>query len=213
MLLDLLDGGMNPFHESCTVGVGGALIEGEKLCDLVCRHHGTVALRVRLGQSLAKVEQQDGINERQLSATQQEWHFEVAGICLARESHLYVSVDNQFEKQLGKTPTDHRFVSYQDRPEFWMPTPVERWPCQQLHQGAPGIQCQLATVAQEQCVGRCLSSIWSLCFGWHCRFVADGPIFRPVHWPAPSKRRSLEFGRYDARRRLQPSLRFHCGRP
>ena len=122
-------------------------------------------------------------------------------------------LDNQFEKQLGKTPTDHRFVSYQDRPEFWMPTPVERWPCQQLHQGAPGIQCQLATVAQEQCVGRCLSSIWSLCFGWHCRFVADGPIFRPVHWPAPSKRRSLEFGRYDARRRLQPSLRFHCGRP
>ena len=28
VLLDLLDGGMNPFHEPCTVGVGGALIEG-----------------------------------------------------------------------------------------------------------------------------------------------------------------------------------------
>ena len=26
----------------------------------------------------------------------------VAGICLARERHLYVSVDNQFEKQLGR---------------------------------------------------------------------------------------------------------------
>lgn len=55
MLLDLLDGCMNTFHEPCAVGVGGTLIEGKKLHDLVSRHHGTIALRVRLGQSLAKV--------------------------------------------------------------------------------------------------------------------------------------------------------------
>ncbi len=121
---------MNPFHEPRTVGVGGALIEGEKLRDLVCRHHGAIALRIGLGQSLAKVEQQNGVNERQLGATQQKGHFEVVGICLARESHLYIPVDNQFEKQIGKTPTDHRFVSHQDRPEFWMPTSIERRPCQ-----------------------------------------------------------------------------------
>ena len=65
----------------------GTLIEGKKLHDLVSRHHGTIALRVRLGQSLAKVKQQNGVNEGQLRATQQEWHFKVAGISLTGEGN------------------------------------------------------------------------------------------------------------------------------
>ncbi|OMG88214.1 hypothetical protein BIZ53_00370 [Achromobacter xylosoxidans] len=62
----------------------------------------------------------------QLRATQQEWHFKVAGISLTGEGNLYVPVDDQFEKQFGKAPTYHRFVSHQYRPELWMSTSVER---------------------------------------------------------------------------------------
>ncbi len=106
-----------------------------------------------------------------------ERYFELARIGSAGERNLDLRVDDQFEKQFGKASTNQRFVSHQDRPEFLMSASVERWPRKELHQGAPGIQCQLATVPNKQGVGRGLWCIWRLCFVWQCGLV----ILRPVH--------------------------------
>jgi len=131
---------MDALLKQRSVGVADLFVDAEKLDDLVGRDHRTVAMRLGLGESLAQMEQQNGVEEGQMGAAQEPGHFQVTRLGLAGKGHLQVAVNHQLQKQLRQTASDRRFITNQDRPELGVTLTIHGRAGEELYQYTTGIQ-------------------------------------------------------------------------
>ena len=125
MFLDLLDRGKDALFEQRPVGVASLFINPEKLDDLVGRYHCTIAVRLGLGESLAQVKQQNGIDKGQIGAAQKPGYFQITGLGLSGKGYLQIAVNHQLQKQIGQAAANGRFIANQNRPESGVPLAIQ----------------------------------------------------------------------------------------
>ena len=108
------------------VGVDAALVNAQVLEDLIHRDDRAFSFGIGQCQLLPEVQQQDGIQESELGAAEQQRSFQIAGVELARECDLEVSVNHQVEKELRQAAANQHLITHQDRPEFGVAASIER---------------------------------------------------------------------------------------
>jgi hypothetical protein len=84
----------------------------------------TLALSLRLRQSLPQKQQQYRIEETQRTAPQENRYFDFVRLDLTGESYLVVTVDYEIQEQFMKASADDCFIAQQDGPQSAMPAAV-----------------------------------------------------------------------------------------
>jgi hypothetical protein len=136
--------------EAGLICIQSALIERQMRAEIASGHDCPLGASISRRQSLAKKQQQRGIEKSKLSAAQKRRGVKPAGIRLTGERDLKITIDDEIKKQLGKTRAYQGLVANQRGPEFSVSAGVDGRTSEQLNEHATGLDREFTRIAREK---------------------------------------------------------------